>query len=44
MFSSFSLDDEQRWYRYHHLFSDLLRKRLLTSHGSAQITTASPGE
>ena len=27
-----SLDDEQRWYRYHHLFSDLLRKRLSTSH------------
>jgi len=22
------LDDEQRWYRYHHLFRDLLRKRL----------------
>jgi LuxR family maltose regulon positive regulatory protein len=22
------LDDEQRWYRYHHLFGDLLRKRL----------------
>jgi LuxR family maltose regulon positive regulatory protein len=26
------LDDEQRWYRYHHLFGDLLSKRLLTSH------------
>ncbi|MBI9045956.1 MAG: hypothetical protein JEZ06_15800 [Anaerolineaceae bacterium] len=23
-----SLDNEQRWYRYHHLFADLLRKRL----------------
>jgi LuxR family transcriptional regulator, maltose regulon positive regulatory protein len=22
------LDDERRWYRYHHLFNDLLRKRL----------------
>jgi LuxR family maltose regulon positive regulatory protein len=22
------LDDERRWYRYHHLFSDLLRQRL----------------
>ena len=22
------LDDEQRWYRYHHLFADVLRKRL----------------
>jgi len=26
-----SLDDERRWYRYHHLFADLLRQRL--SHG-----------
>jgi LuxR family maltose regulon positive regulatory protein len=24
-----SLDTEQRWYRYHHLFADLLRSRLL---------------
>ncbi len=23
-----SLDDERRWYRYHHLFADLLQKRL----------------
>ncbi len=23
-----SLDEERRWYRYHHLFSDLLRQRL----------------
>ena len=23
------LDDERRWYRYHHLFSDLLRARLI---------------
>ncbi|MFN2186013.1 MAG: LuxR C-terminal-related transcriptional regulator, partial [Anaerolineae bacterium] len=23
-----SLDDERRWYRYHHLFADLLRQRL----------------
>lgn len=22
------LDDEQRWYRYHHLFADMLRRRL----------------
>ena len=28
-----SIDDEQHWYRYHHLFGDLLRKRLLTTHG-----------
>jgi LuxR family maltose regulon positive regulatory protein len=32
----FSLDDEQSWYRYHPLFSDLLRKRLSISH-AAQI-------
>ncbi len=25
------LDDERRWYRYHHLFADLLRSRLLQS-------------
>jgi LuxR family maltose regulon positive regulatory protein len=24
------LDDERRWYRYHHLFADVLRKRLTT--------------
>jgi LuxR family maltose regulon positive regulatory protein len=31
-----SLDSERRWYRYHHLFADLLRQRLLqikASHG-----------
>jgi LuxR family maltose regulon positive regulatory protein len=22
------LDNERRWYRYHHLFADLLRQRL----------------
>jgi LuxR family maltose regulon positive regulatory protein len=27
------LDDEQRWYRYHPLFADLLRKRLAASQG-----------
>ncbi len=26
------LDDERRWYRYHHLFADLLRKRLRQLH------------
>ena len=26
------LDDEQHWYRYHLLFGDLLRKRLLSGH------------
>src|SRR5437588_1608399 len=32
------LDDERRWYRYHHLFADLLRQRL------NQITTSSTGD
>jgi LuxR family transcriptional regulator, maltose regulon positive regulatory protein len=32
------LDDERRWYRYHHLFAELLRQRLQQSFGS------SPGE
>ena len=26
------LDDRRRWYRYHHLFGDLLRSRLLDEH------------
>ncbi|MCP4424185.1 MAG: hypothetical protein GY803_06820 [Chloroflexi bacterium] len=26
------LDDERRWYRYHHLFADLLRSRLASLH------------
>ena len=26
------IDDESRWYRYHHLFRDLLRSRLATGH------------
>ncbi len=28
------LDDERRWYRYHRLFADLLRKRLQQTYGS----------
>jgi LuxR family transcriptional regulator, maltose regulon positive regulatory protein len=36
-----SLDDERRWYRYHHLFADLLRQKLrqhIASHsGSEQV-------
>ncbi len=34
------LDSERRWYRYHHLFGDLLRKRLeqnLTAEGAARL-------
>ncbi|MFC1922271.1 LuxR C-terminal-related transcriptional regulator [Chloroflexota bacterium] len=26
------MDDERRWYRYHHLFADLMRGRLLQDH------------
>jgi LuxR family transcriptional regulator, maltose regulon positive regulatory protein len=32
------LDNERRWYRYHHLFADLLRQRL------HQTTAAPPGD
>ena len=32
------LDDERRWYRYHHLFAELLRQRL------PQSLAASPGD
>ncbi len=28
------LDDERRWYRYHHLFADLLRQRLRRGEGA----------
>ena len=31
------LDSERRWYRYHHLFADLLRQRLLQSTGSLSV-------
>jgi LuxR family transcriptional regulator, maltose regulon positive regulatory protein len=34
------LDEERRWYRYHHLFSDLLRQRL---HQSPDILTEEDG-
>jgi LuxR family maltose regulon positive regulatory protein len=29
------LDDERRWYRYHHLFAELLRQRLLQGAASS---------
>lgn len=32
----FPLDDDRRWYRYHHLFADLLRQRL---HQSIALST-----
>lgn len=31
------LDDEHRWYRYHHLFADLLRRRLEQEASTEQI-------
>jgi len=31
------LDNERRWYRYHHLFADLLRQRLGQSHTLEEI-------
>jgi LuxR family transcriptional regulator, maltose regulon positive regulatory protein len=31
------LDDERRWYRYHHLFADLLRQRLQHSDNVAEL-------
>jgi LuxR family maltose regulon positive regulatory protein len=30
-----SLDDQRRWYRYHRLFADLLRQRLLNQYSAA---------
>lgn len=32
-----SLDNERYWYRYHHLFGDLLRKWLMQSYNSEEI-------
>lgn len=34
------LDDERHWYRYHHLFADLLRQRLQQSTAAAAVDTA----
>ncbi|MBW7473928.1 LuxR C-terminal-related transcriptional regulator [Paenibacillus oenotherae] len=34
------LDNERRWYRYHHLFADLLRQRLQQSAASAEEEAA----
>jgi LuxR family transcriptional regulator, maltose regulon positive regulatory protein len=31
------LDNERRWYRYHHLFKDLLRQRLGQNAGASQV-------
>ena len=31
------LDGERRWYRYHHLFADLLRKRLKQQTATAEL-------
>jgi LuxR family maltose regulon positive regulatory protein len=33
------LDDERRWYRYHHLFAELLRSRLQNHLSSSEIVT-----
>ena len=33
-----ALDSERRWYRYHHLFRDLLRQRLSQRYGKDEIT------
>ena len=32
------LDNDRQWYRYHHLFQELLQRRLLAEVGSAQVT------
>lgn len=33
------LDEERRWYRYHHLFADVLRQRLARSLSGAAVST-----
>ena len=39
-----SLDNERRWYRYHHLFADLLRQRILHPPQRLRSSTLSTGE
>ena len=39
-----SLDNERRWYRYHHLFADLLRQRLLQQPRAPRSSSLSGGE
>ncbi|MBL8102948.1 MAG: AAA family ATPase [Anaerolineales bacterium] len=34
-----SLDDERSWYRYHHLFRDLLRQRLSQKHSKEEVAS-----
>ena len=38
------LDDRRRWYRYHHLFADMLRARLLDEQPDDVPGAAPPGE
>ena len=39
-----SLDNERRWYRYHHLFADLLRQRLLQQPRASRSSSLSGGK
>ena len=38
------LDNERRWYRYHHLFAELLRQRLPSAHRLVSRGCGKPGE
>ena len=38
------LDEERRWYRYHHLFADLLRQRLRQTATGLGANAAPPGQ
>lgn len=33
-----SLDDQRRWYRYHHLFADMLQAHVRTNHSAQMVT------